>query len=187
MLDRVRPARVACAPPRCGHVCVVVAPVCVWGVRIGASTLLLPARDDLALAERQLSVLREQHQLTTARMAAYDQFLMELEAGDPAFVQRLAASELNLLPKGDSPVLHDIAAARTSTLEWIESSVPQATSSRSDGADLPQTMLGDISHGAYRNLFLGGGIACIFFGLLTSLPSDRRNRIDVDVSHDAAC
>ena len=159
----------------------------VAGAAICASTLLLPARDDLALAERQLSVLREQHQLTTARMAAYDQFLMELEAGDSAFVQRLAASELNLLPKGDSPVLHDMGAAGASTFEWIESSVPQSHSNRSDGTDLPQTMLGDISHGAYRNLFLGGGIACIFFGLLTSLPSDRRNRIDTDLSQEAAC
>ena len=157
------------------------------GAAICASTLLLPARDDLAMAERQLSMLREQHQLTTARMAAYDQFLMELQDGDASFVERIAASELNLLPKGDSPVLHDMAASSSSTLEWIESTVPRSTTDAGVNDDMPQTMLGEISHGAYRNLFLGAGIACIFFGLLTSLPSEGRSRYGSTPSHDAAC
>jgi hypothetical protein len=153
----------------------------VAGVAICVSSLLLPATVDLRMAEVQLELLRGQESRTLARLAAYDQFITDLQSSDPAFVERLAASELNLLPKGATPVLHDVAAASSSVLDWIESSVPEANTSN---AQLPVSMLGSISQGAHRNLFLGSGVACIFFGLLTSVPGERRARLGASPTHD---
>ena len=157
------------------------------GMAICVSTLLLPARGDLSLAEGQLAQMRDQHRLAAARLAAYDEFLTELETGSPSFVERLAASELNLLPKGAAPVLHDMSASSSSTLEWIESSVPRHELTNEYDGIVSQSMLGDISQGVHRNLFLGLGICCIFFGLLSSLPGERRSRIDTSNLEQRVC
>jgi hypothetical protein len=55
---------------------------------------------------------------------------------------------------------------------------------RTPNVQLPISMLGSISQGAHRNLFLGAGVVCIFIGLLTSVPGERRTRLGTSPTHE---
>jgi len=152
------------------------------GLAICVSTVLLPARQQLNNAEYQLRTLQDQEAWVTARRAAYDRFLEALETREQGFIERLASWELNLLPHDQAPILHDVSARDSSTEMWIESSV-QRPEALEPGT--PVTMLSGIAHGPYRSYFLAAGIACVFFGLLVSVPVERhqRNR-QVDIGVD---
>ena len=141
------------------------------GLTVCSLALLLPAQEGLAKARVQLDVLRAQEAWLTSRLIAYDRFLQDMEHQDPEFVQRLAASQLNLIPSGQTPVLQDVAAGEASIEAWIESTVepPEQQQYRS-----ASSVLGSLTQGSFRTVFLAFGIMCIFFGLLTSLPHRSR-------------
>ena len=138
------------------------------GLAICTSALLLPAQEGLAKAHSQLRLLQEQEAWLTSRLVAYDRFLQDMELGEPEFVQRLAASQLNLIPVGLTPVLQDVGAGEASIDAWIESTV-QVPVERSQESSA--SVLGTLSRGSFRTVFVAFGIMSIFFGLLTSLPS----------------
>jgi hypothetical protein len=141
------------------------------GLAVCSLALLLPAQEGLAKARVQLDVLHAQEAWLTSRLIAYDRFLQDMERQDPDFIQRLAASQLNLIPSGQTPVLQDVTAGEASIEAWIESTVaPPMQHAHQPAA----SALGSLTRGSFRTLFLAFGIMCIFFGLLTSLPHRAR-------------
>ena len=143
----------------------------VAGVVICAFAVLLPAQEGLEKAQRQLVILEKQAAWLTSRLIAYDSFLQDLERSDPDFLQRLAASQLNLIPAGHTPILQDVSAGQASIEAWIESTVDEPLLPDHVQAE---SVLGSLSRGAFRTLFVAAGILCVFFGLMTSMPNRAR-------------
>ena len=143
------------------------------GLVICAFAVLLPAQEGLEKAQRQLVILEQQATWLTSRLIAYDAFLQDLERAEPDFLKRLAASQLNLIPAGHTPILQDVSAGQASIEAWIESTV--------DGPLLPdhvqvESVLGRISRGSFRTVFVAIGMLCVFFGLMTSMPNRTREQ-----------
>ena len=143
----------------------------VAGLAICAFAVLLPAQEGLEKAQRQLVILEKQAAWLTSRLIAYDAFLQDLERSEPDFLQRLAASQLNLIPAGHTPILQDVSAGQASIEAWIESTVEEPVL---PGHVQAESVLGSLSRGAFRTVFVAAGILCVFFGLLTSMPNRAR-------------
>ena len=134
----------------------------IAGVALCSAGILIPAQDDLDALRGQLDRLEERKATSAARIAAYEQFLRELERREPRLVRRLAASQLNMLPANVKPVL--LSSSRHSTvMDWIHAGVAVAPVSH---AAPPKTALSRLTGGPHRLWVLAAGITVIFVGLL---------------------
>jgi hypothetical protein len=134
---------------------------------------LLPAQQDLSVLTEQLAKLEHQEKVNQKRIGAYAQFLVELKAKDPSLLTRLAASQLNLMPKGEAPVL--VATSMEHTVsDWIEATVPPEAFE----PDLvPDTLLTRLASGQRRLWLMGGGALIVFIGLTTGIPLTPSTRL----------
>ena len=127
---------------------------------------LLPAQHDLAILNEQLAKLEHQEKVNQKRIGAYAQFLVELKSHDPALLTRLAASQLNLMPKGEEPVLMATSMEHTVS-DWIEATVPPQAF---EPSLVPDTLLTRLASGQRRLWLMGGGALIVFIGLTTGIP-----------------
>lgn len=142
----------------------------IAGLAVCASALLIPAQRDLEDVREKLVVLKAYEGVSRQRMVTYDHFLVQVEREDPALLKRLAASQFNLLPEGETPILHDLQASGVSFDQWIESSLESGGLEQNP---TPDTTLAQVANGPYRVLFMAGGILCLFIGLV---PGRQNNR-----------
>jgi hypothetical protein len=144
------------------------------GLAACAAGILAPARTDLDVSRRQLRRLLDEKAAGEARLAAHDAFLRQLDQRDPALLRRLAASQLNLVPADQSPLLM-APSARWSIPSWIEPRIaPRAE------ALPPPTMLSRLTAGRARLWFMGAGVLAVFAGLLLDggpSAAERRRRL----------
>jgi len=138
------------------------------GLFICSASLLVPAHRELEESRRQLEDVKSQEQWAVQRLAAYDEFMNQLDSEDPGLIKRLASRSFNMLPEGDTPVLMDVGASEASIEQWIESTIAAPERAGPAGSS---SMLAAISTGPYRPWFLACGVACIFIGLLTSIET----------------
>lgn len=132
------------------------------GLAICAAGVLIPAQDDLAALRRQRDCLTEEIAAGEARIAAHSGFLDHLHHRDPSLIRRLAASHLNVTPSGDRAVL--LASSRETTIDrWIDESVPGG---RRRVEPARPSVLRRLATGPHRIWLLGGGVLCVFIGLL---------------------
>lgn len=150
------------------------------GLAVCAAGVILPAQSDLKTLQQQLDTLRTEESRAYARLKAYNDFLDELDEEDPALVRRLAASQLNIVPASDRPVLLSTAQIAPVT-DWIEATVaydPPAP------RPLPDSTLSRLSNGPLRLWLFAGGIMCVFVGLLMGTTgvrlSGRRPAVELD-------
>ena len=145
----------------------------VAGLTLLVISALLPAQQDLAILTEQLAKLEHQEKVNQKRIGAYAQFLVELKAKDPSLLTRLAASQLNLMPKGEAPVL--VATSMEHTVsDWIEATVPPEAFE----PDLvPDTLLTRLASGQRRLWLMGGGALIVFIGLTTGIPLTPSTRL----------
>ena len=127
---------------------------------------LLPAQHDLAILNEQLAKLEHQEKVNQKRIGAYAQFLVELKSNDPSLLTRLAASQLNLMPKGEEPVLMATSMEHTVS-DWIEATVPPQAF---EPSLVPDTLLTRLASGQRRLWLMGGGALIVFIGLTTGIP-----------------
>jgi hypothetical protein len=127
---------------------------------------LLPAQHDLAILNEQLAKLEHQEKVNQKRIGAYAQFLVELKSHDPSLLTRLAASQLNLMPKGEEPVLMATSMEHTVS-DWIEATVPPQAF---EPSLVPDTLLTRLASGQRRLWLMGGGALIVFIGLTTGIP-----------------
>lgn len=127
---------------------------------------LLPAQHDLAILNEQLAKLEHQEKVNQKRIGAYAQFLIELKSNDPSLLTRLAASQLNLMPKGEEPVLMATSMEHTVS-DWIEATVPPQAF---EPSLVPDTLLTRLASGQRRLWLMGGGALIVFIGLTTGIP-----------------
>lgn len=152
----------------------------VAGVAICAAGLLIPAQRDLADIRQKRDALRHEEVVANERLTAHSVFLADIEREDPLLVRRLAAAQLNLMPKGDTPVLL-ASSGQSAVTTWIDATVmvpPVAigASGGGGGAGGAGSPLARLATGPYRLWLLSGGALAVFLGLLLD-PSIGKARV----------
>jgi hypothetical protein len=142
------------------------------GLSVCAAVMILPVQNDLHGLRMQLEQLRNEETRAYARLKAHSDFMDQVDRADPALIRRLAATQLNMVPEGDTPVLL-AASASVPVTHWIEAAVKVDMRPPKAPAD---TMLSKLANGPYRLWIFGGGIMAVFFGVLlgTSTVNSRR-------------
>lgn len=134
------------------------------GLVLVASAALVPATYDLWVMRTQLRHLDAQERENGLRLDAYSKFVAALDAADPQLVRRLAASQLNLVPRGERPVIVAATAGQT-PIEWADAAVPDV---RATVDPFPDSLLSRLTLGRKALWIAGAGAMCIFLGLLSS-------------------
>lgn len=132
------------------------------GLAVMVSAALLPAERDLHDLRQQLAAIEFREARNGERLAAYDRFLKDLSGRDPVLLRRLAASQLNLMPEGQEPLLMATSIEHTVS-DWIEATVPE---SEFEPASPPDTLLSRLADGERRLWLMGGGAMVVFLGLV---------------------
>ena len=136
----------------------------IAGLVLVASATLVPATYDLWVMRAQLKHLEAQELENAGRLAAYERFIGDLADADPQLVRRLAASQLNLVPRGERPMIVASTAQRP-PLDWVESSVQPV---RASVAPFPDSLLSRLTLGRKALWIAGAGAMCMFLGLLSA-------------------
>ncbi len=142
-------------------------PFLVAGLLLIGATAVVPEAEKVHGMRTQLAHLEhiEDHNFT--RMQACSRFMDDLESDDPALLRRLAASQLNLMPKGERPLILASSIGATPT-DWIESSVPMPAF---DAEPYPDTLLARWTLGPMRLWIIGAGALSVFVGLVLTAGS----------------
>ena len=112
------------------------------GVFLIASAAVLPPWLELERTREQLDLMREQATALAERSDRYQSFLVQLDAGDPALLERLAFTQLRLQPTGVRSVEEDGGAleAPADVAAWLDVPLPDASRLRPTDAAPPTRM-----------------------------------------------
>lgn len=157
-------------------------PFVIAGLLLLVAGVLIPAERDLRELRNALEVHRALEDQSIRQLAAYDRFLNDLKHGEPQLVERLAASQLNLMPKDERSMLA-VPTLNATVTQWIDESEP---ANLPTPAAYPDTLLSRLATGPRRLWVLASGVFLVFVGLMLS-PSapaasrrSPRGRMDVD-------
>ncbi len=150
-------------------------------VLIGAA-VLVPASYDLWVLRAQHQQLAAQEQENYKRLEAYSRFGADLQAADPQLVRRLAASQLNRIPKGETALLLSTTANQT-PLEWVDSSVEPVIA---HVEPFPDSLLSRLTLGRKALWVAGAGVMCVFLGILLAPLQLRVPRHDLSGARQRA-
>ena len=149
----------------------------VGGLVLCVAGILLPAQRDLDDLRRQRAELRHEETILQGRLAARGAFLHELDHHQPALIRRLAASQLNLVPQDEEPVLVS-SSLNEDVISWVDATVHATAIEPIHRAD---STLGRLMNGRYRLWLLTAGVVSAFLGLLLD-PS--LTRVRKKIVHD---
>lgn len=154
-------------------------PFVLAGLAILVATILIPAQrelHDLRIEARKAELYEAR---TYARLMAYDGFLADLRGGDAQLVRRLAVAQLNLVPKGEEPIVLT-AGMDHSVAQWIDESVPSVEESLRprDTDPYPDTLLARLALGPNRLWMIAVAAMLVFVGLLLGSEESRAAAID---------
>lgn len=134
----------------------------VAGVALIVCAAVIPEAEKVHSMRNQLQAIRFAEQHNFARMSACSRFLDDLKAGDQGLVRRLAASQLNLMPRGETALLIATSIDATPS-DWIEASVIPPSY---EAEPYPDTLLARWTLGPQRLWVIASGAFCIFLGLI---------------------
>ncbi len=134
----------------------------VSGIALIVSAAIIPEAEKVHAMRTQLSAIGAAEKHNFARMEACSRFLDDLKAGDQGLVRRLAASQLNLMPRGETPLLIATSISATPS-DWIEASVPPPDF---EEEEFPDTLLSRWTLGGQRLWIIAAGAFAIFLGLI---------------------
>lgn len=132
------------------------------GLALCAAGILIPAQSDLKQLQNQRDQLLHEEAILSKRIEARAEFLEQIEKQDPALINRLAVSQLNLIPAQGTPVL--IAPSVGDPIDkWVDATIiAEPLQSRAT----IQSTLSQLAQGRYRLWLLASGVVCAFAGLL---------------------
>ena len=136
----------------------------IAGLVLVASAALVPATYDLWVMRTQLRHLDAQERENFNRLEAYSKFVHDLDAAEPQLVRRLAASQLNLVPRGERPLIV-ARSARETPIEWVDATIAPV---RATVVPFPDSLLSRLTLGRKALWIAGAGVMCIFLGLLSA-------------------
>ncbi len=143
---------------------------------VGTGAVTSSQRDRHEL-KQQLEELRHAERANFKLLEAYDRFTQDLEAGDPSLVRRLAAGQLNVMPKAEAPILM-ATSVNAPVSEWIDASVEVEPF---EPEPVPDTLLARLTDGPRRLWALGAGAFLVFVGLVLT-PAETRARTEASGS-----
>ena len=143
----------------------------IGGLVLCIAGILLPAQRNLRSLQQQRAQLRHEEAVVQGRLAAREALLLDLDHRQPALIRRLAASQLNLVPEDEEPVLVS-STLNDDILSWVDATVEVMPIAQLASAD---STLGRIMSGPHRLWFLTAGVVSAFLGLLLD-PSLTRVR-----------
>jgi hypothetical protein len=146
----------------------------IAGLAVMVSAALLPAELDLHDLRQQRASIAAREAWNRERLAAYDRFLSELDRRDPSLLRRLAASQLNLMPKGEQPLLMATSIEHTVS-DWIEATVPAI---EFQPQPAPDTLLARLADGQRRLWLMVGGAMSVFLGLVLGFGVSPRPQLE---------
>lgn len=144
----------------------------VAGLAVCVACVLTSADHELQTLRVQKSLLEAEEQYAYARLKAHEDFLSQLDNPDEALVRRLAAAELNLMPADEEPVLR-LITLELPTIDWIDHTVERPAPTPVLAS---HSMLTQLATGPYRLWLFGGGVMCVFLGLLLDPGTSARRR-----------
>lgn len=136
----------------------------IAGLVLVASAALVPATYDLWVMRTQLRHLDAQEHENFNRIDAYSRFIRDLDSAEPQLVRRLAASQLNLVPRGERPLIV-ARSARQTPIAWVDATVAPV---RATVVPFPDSLLSRLTLGRKALWIAGAGVMCIFLGLLSA-------------------
>lgn len=141
----------------------------IAGLALLAATMLIPAFDDLDEVrwQRDRALAVEHHRID--RLDRHGEYLGALHREEPALLISLAASQLNQIPRGKTPVLEASvdAASSASVFDALEPAPVLLPERRRVGSLLEWLATGERT----RPWLLGAAGMCLFIGVL---PRTRR-------------
>jgi hypothetical protein len=152
------------------------------GLALVAAAVLVPASYDLWVLRAQQQQLAAQEAENYKRLDAYSQFASSLQAADPQLVRRMAASQLNRMPKGETPLLLSTTANQT-PLDWVDASVQPVVA---NVAPFPDSLLSRLTLGRKALWVAGAGVMCVFLGILLAPLQLRVPRHDLSGARSRA-
>ena len=139
-------------------------PFVIAGLLLLVAGVLIPAQRDLHELRNSLAIHKAVEDRTVRQLAAYDRFLTDLDAAEPQLVNRLAASQLNLMPKDERSMLL-VPTLNSTVTDWIEDSEPMVMPITTA---YPDTLLSRLAIGPRRLWVLAAGAFLVFVGLMLS-------------------
>lgn len=132
------------------------------GLLLTVAAIILPAHHDLDELETKRIEIQVNADNLAYQINIYEQFLLELQEGNPELTTRILDMQLNMQFDGIAVVI-DESASKT-PLDWI------AQRARKEQvvlmASAPQSILSSISHGRSRLILVGIGVFSMFIGLM---------------------
>lgn len=134
----------------------------IAGLLVCTTGILVPVEQNLRDLKDQLHAIQSREYQTSLHLAATSNVIDQLDAGEPALLRRLAASQLNIVPAASTPILRS-SAPPLPLSEWVEATIrdktPVTTARR-------RSLLTRLTSGRKRLWVFGVGVLCVFFGLL---------------------
>ncbi len=134
----------------------------IGGLVLCIAGILLPAQRNLESLQRQRAQLHHEEAILQRQLAARETLLRDIDRRQPALIRRLAASQLNLVPHDEEPVLV-ASALNADIISWVDAIVDATPVNHLASAD---STLSRIMSGRHRLWFLMGGVVSVFVGLL---------------------
>lgn len=146
----------------------------ISGLIVGAASVLIPAQEQLRHLETQRDELATREQHLAKRLHAHAVLLEDLDRAHPAMVRRLAAAQLNVMPRQWEPIL--LARETTAQVDrWVETAVPM-TVARTQAAD-EQSLLSKLVQGPHRLWVMGAAVLCMFAGLVIGSAGEAESAV----------
>lgn len=146
----------------------------IAGLALVLAAAVIPSNREMHGLSTQLKELQDIERTNFAVLGSYARLLQDLEDGEPALIRRLAASQLNVIPKGETPLLM-ASTVNASVSDWVESTV-EAEPYRPD--PVPDTLLARWTEGSRRLWAIGAGAFLVFVGLLLTPGASRVDGAD---------
>lgn len=132
------------------------------GLAILVAAIILPAQRQLHDLHEQVRTLQVEERTALERLRAHAAFRDLLEREDPALMARLAASQLNLIRRGDRLVL--LASTSDAPLtDWIDATVKAGPVESRPHID---SRLMRLVTGDHRHWVVAAAFFCVFLGVM---------------------
>lgn len=134
----------------------------IGGLVLCIAGILLPAQRNLESLQRQRAQLHHEEAILQRQLTARETLLRDLDRRQPVLIRRLAASQLNLVPEDEEPVLVS-STLNADIISWVDATVEATPISYPASAE---STLSRIMSGRHRLWFLTAGVVSVFVGLL---------------------
>ena len=132
------------------------------GLAMMSAAVILPVNRQLHQMRTQVNAMHADEATVLARLKAHAAFRDLLAQDDPTLLARLAASQLNMIRKGERPVL--VATTNEAPLtDWIDATVIPV---QSDQSAYPESRLVRLVTGSHREWVIAASVFCVFAGLI---------------------